>query len=205
MAKSQTNVTADTKKNKASDSNGTSKSSKNSEKKNKKPLSIFLKKNLKDIYSAEKQLIEALPKIAKAAYDEDLQDAFTEHLEQTKRHAERLEKIFERLRIENKDEKCEAMEGLINEGNRIIEEFEQSPIRDSALIIGAQKIEHYEIAAYGSLCELADVLGYSQIAEMLERTLEEEEATDQELTCIAINVNDEAYEMNQEEEQMENA
>jgi len=204
MAKSQTNVTADTKKNKASDSNGTSKSSKNSEKKQ-KTLEHLFEKNLKDIYSAEKQLIEALPKIAKAAYDEDLQDAFTEHLEQTKRHAERLEKIFERLRIENKDEKCEAMEGLINEGNRIIEEFEQSPIRDSALIIGAQKIEHYEIAAYGSLCELADVLGYSQIAEMLERTLEEEEATDQELTCIAINVNDEAYEMNQEEEQMENA
>jgi ferritin-like metal-binding protein YciE len=167
-----------------------------------KTLQQLFEEGLKDIYNAEKQLIEALPEMAQAAYHEELQDAFTIHLEQTKKQKERLEKIFMRLRMDKEEETCKAMEGLIEEGQKIIEEFEPSPVRDSALIIGAQKIEHYEIAAYGSLCELAEVLGYYKVADMLDRTLEEEEDTDMLLTEIAEEVNDEALELSggQEEE-----
>jgi ferritin-like metal-binding protein YciE len=158
-------------------------------------LEDLFESNLRDIYSGEKQLLEALPKVAKAAYSEELQDAFTHHLAQTRKQVERLEKIFNRLGIDKKEEeKCMAMEGLIKECNRTIEEFDESPVRDSALIIGAQKIEHYEIAAYGSLCELADVLGQTGALNLLERTLDEEESTDKDLTEIARDINDEAFE-----------
>lgn len=185
---------------------GTEKQSKKdsgSSSKTSKTLEDLLEAELKDTYSAEKQLVEALPEMAKAAYSEDLADAFNHHLEETKRHVERLEKIFDRLHIEKKeDEKCLAMEGLIKEGKRIITEFEEGPVRDAALIIAAQKVEHYEIAAYGSMCELADVLGYDKIASILDRTLEEEESTDSMLTEIAQDVNDEAHEMSAEEEEV---
>jgi ferritin-like metal-binding protein YciE len=164
-------------------------------KKEKKTLKDIFEKELKDVYDAEKQLVKALPEMAKAAYSEQLEEAILDHLEQTKKHVDRLEKIFSRLRIDRGAEKCPAMEGLITEGKKIIEEQEESPARDSALIIGAQKIEHYEIAAYGSLSELADVLGYHQVADILDRTLEEEEDTDAILTEIAEEVNDEAYEL----------
>lgn len=167
---------------------------------NQKTLKQLFEEGLKDIYNAEKQLIQALPEMAQAAYSEDLADAFQQHLEQTKKHAERLEKIFSRLRIDREEETCKAMEGLIEEGKKIISEYEESPVRDSALIIGAQKIEHYEIAAYGSLCELADVLGFHKICDTLDRTLAEEEETDHLLTSIAMDVNDEAYEMSSENE-----
>lgn len=170
-------------------------------KKSHQTLNDLFEEELKDMYSAEKQLLEALPKMARAAYSEDLQDAFEKHLQETQRQAERLEKIFERLNIDKSEEEhCEAMEGLIKEADQVIEEFERSPVRDSALIIGAQKVEHYEIASYGSLCELADVLGYSKIAEILDRSLQEEEETDEHLTSIAQDVNDEAYEQHMEEE-----
>jgi ferritin-like metal-binding protein YciE len=163
-------------------------------------LEGIFKDGLKDIYSAETQLVEALPKMAKAAFSEELQDAFSKHLEETKRHVERLEKIFNRLEIDKSEvESCKAMEGLIEEGNKIIEEYEEGPVRDSALIIGAQKVEHYEIASYGSLCELADVLRFPQIKNLLGRTLDEEEMTDDDLTGIAQEINDEAYEMAQSE------
>jgi ferritin-like metal-binding protein YciE len=175
-------------------------SSESKEKKPEKTLEDLFETNLQDIYSAEMQLIEALPKLAKAAYNEDLQSAFEDHLQQTKKQAERLEKIFQRLRISKGNEKCAAMEGLIKESDKIIEEFDESPVRDSALIIGAQKVEHYEIAAYGSLCELADVIGMSRVADVLDRSLAEEEDTDKQLTQIAMDVNDEAYEVSQEEE-----
>lgn len=164
-------------------------------------LDKLFEKNLKDIYSAEKQLIKALPEMVKAADNEDLQDAFSKHLEQTKRHAERLEKVFDRLEIDKEEEvTCEAMKGLIKENDEIISEFDKSPVRDSALIIGAQKVEHYEIAAYGSLRELADVLGYSKIADLFDRTLQEEEDTDEQLSYIAQDVNDEAYEISYSKE-----
>jgi len=170
----------------------------NGTRKNSKDLRSLLEAGLKDIYSAEKQLVNALPEIARAVDNEDLEEAITMHLEQTKKHVARLEKVFDRLHITQKDsEKCPAMEGLIQEGRKTISEFERGPVRDSALIIGAQKIEHYEIAAYGSLCELADVLGEGKIHDILGRTLDEEEETDATLSDIAQDVNDEAYELSE--------
>lgn len=170
--------------------------SENATRTNSKDLHSLLESGLKDIYSAEKQLVNALPEIARAVDNEDLEEAITMHLEQTKKHVARLEKIFDRLRIIKTDsEKCPAMEGLIQEGRKIISEFERGPVRDSALVIGAQKIEHYEIAAYGSLCELADVLGEAKIHDILGRTLDEEEETDENLSDLAKDVNDEAYEL----------
>jgi ferritin-like metal-binding protein YciE len=167
--------------------------------KNQKNLRDLLETGLKDIYSAEKQLVMALPEIAQAADSEELQDAVEDHLEQTKRHVERLDKIFDRLRISKTPEKkCEAMAGLLEEGKKILTEFERGPVRDSALIIGSQKIEHYEIAAYGSLCELADVLGEEKVHDILGRTLDEEEETDKILSEIAQQVNDEAHELSEE-------
>lgn len=160
-------------------------------------LKQLFEDGLKDIYNAEKQLVQALPKMAKASESEELQAAFEDHLQQTKKHVERLEKVFAKLGIGGDGEKCEAMEGLIKENDEIIEKYEESPVRDSALIIGAQKIEHYEIASYGSLCELADVLGMDKVCDILGRTLEEEEETDQLLSEIAQDVNDEAYETSQ--------
>ncbi len=159
-------------------------------------LQHLLKTGLSEIYSAELQLVKVLPEVAKACYSEDLEDAMIKHYRQTQRHVERLEKVFKRLELdvpENAD--CPAMEGLIEECRKVISEFEESPVRDSALIIGAQKIEHYEIACYGSLCELCDVLGYWNVCDVLGRTLDEEEKTDLELTEIAMHVNDDAYEL----------
>ena len=168
----------------------------NGTKKNTKDLHSLLETGLKDIYSAEKQLVDALPEITRAIDNEDLEEAVTFHLEQTKKHVARLEKVFDRLHITKTDsEKCPAMEGLIQEARKVISEFERGPVRDSALIIGAQKIEHYEIASYGSLCELADVLGENKIHDILGRTLDEEEDTDVNLSDIAKDVNDEACEL----------
>jgi ferritin-like metal-binding protein YciE len=161
--------------------------------KKKKTLKDLFYDGLKDIYSGETQLVEALPKMAKAADSEELSGAFTDHLEQTKRHVQRLEKIMKHLGVDPGGEKCEAMEGLIKEGDEIIERYEESPVRDAALIIAAQKVEHYEIASYGSLCELADVLGMAKIHDTLGRTLDEEEDTDMLLSEIAQDINDEAY------------
>ena len=164
-----------------------------SEGKKQKTLEELLEDNLKDIYSAEQQLIEALPKMAEAASSNELRQAFTKHLEITKKQFSRLEKVFAKFEIDPAEvETCEAMKGLIEEGEKVIEEYEESPVRDSALIIGAQKVEHYEIAAYGSICELADVLGYSSLHDLMGRSLDEEETTDEELTEIAVEINDEA-------------
>jgi ferritin-like metal-binding protein YciE len=161
---------------------------------------IFVEE-LKDIYNAETQLIEALPEMAEAADSEELQDAFRDHLEQTERHAKRLEKIFNRLRIDKNDaETCEAMKGLIEEGKQVLSDFEEGPVRDVAIIIGAQKIEHYEIAAYGSLCALAEVLNLDQIVDLLDRTLEEEKEADELLSEISDYVNEEASDYYGEDE-----
>lgn len=190
-------------------SNGTAKangraSAKTSGKQVEKTLEDLFEEGLLDIYNAETQLIEALSEMAKAAESEDLEDAFNNHLEETRRQAERLEKIFDRLGIDkNQAETCKAMQGLIEENQKVIQEFDRSPVRDAALIIGAQKVEHYEIAVYGSLVELADVLGYEKIADMLDRTLQEEGDTDKLLSSIAQEVNDDAYEMSYETEEEE--
>ncbi len=163
---------------------------------NHKTLEDLLETGLREIYSAEVQLTGALPEMAKACYSEDLEDAMMKHHAQTQRHVERLQKVFKRLNIADPQEgSCPAMEGLVEECHRIIRDFDESPVRDSALIICAQKIEHYEIACYGSLCELCDVLGYWNVCDVLGRTLDEEEKTDLELTEIAMHVNDDAYEM----------
>jgi ferritin-like metal-binding protein YciE len=169
-------------------------------------LKKIFEKELNDTYDSEKQIVEALPKMAKAADSEDLQDAFEHHLEQTKKQVERLDKIFERTGIQKTGETCEATQGLIKECQEVIDDYDRSPARDSALIIGAQKIEHYEIASYGSLCELADVLGMHKVCDILDRTLAEEEDTDHTLTEIAMHVNDEAAQMgsNNEDEDENN-
>jgi ferritin-like metal-binding protein YciE len=149
---------------------------------------------ISDIYSAENQLTKALPKMAKAATDEDLREGFETHLEETKEQIAILEEVFEMCEIKPKRITCEAMKGLIEEGKEAIEEIEEGPLLDCALIIAAQKVEHYEIAGYGGLCALAKKLGWDDAAEKLHEILEQERATDEKLTEISENINDEAYE-----------
>lgn len=146
---------------------------------------------LKDLYNAENQLVKALPKMAKAAASPELKAAFEDHLEQTKGHVQRLETIFEKLGESPKGKKCKGMEGLVAEGSEAIEEYEGA-IRDAALIGGAQRVEHYEIAGYGTVIALANEVGESEHSLILEETLEEEKETDQKLTKLAKDVNAEA-------------
>ncbi len=143
---------------------------------------------LKDIYWAEKHLVKALPKMAKAATTEQLRRAIEEHLEVTREQVNRLEQVFEMVGQKAQGKKCEAMEGLVEEGEGTIEETEEDTFtRDVALIISAQKVEHYEIAAYGSLVQLAITMGMDEVADMLAITLQEEKDTDVLLTQIAEN------------------
>jgi len=151
-------------------------------------LEEFFHDEIKDIYWAEKHLVKTLPKMQKAASTAELQDAFADHLEVTKTHVERLEQVFEILGFKPQAKKCEAMEGLTKEGESIIEDTEKgTATRDVGLILAAQKVEHYEIATYGGLTELAKTLGRDEIAEILYTTLEEEKTADQSLTDIAEN------------------
>lgn len=159
---------------------------------------------LKDLYSAEKQLVKALPKMAKAASSEELKSAFAEHLEQTKGHVQRLEEIFEALEESPRGKKCAGMEGLIKEGEEAIQEDYEGAVKDAALIGAAQRVEHYEIAAYGTAKALAEVIGESEHASTLEETLDEEKETDEKLTSISEQVNEEANsEPDAEEEEEE--
>jgi ferritin-like metal-binding protein YciE len=144
--------------------------------------------SLKDIYYAEKAIAKALPKMKKAATSEELKAAFEEHLEVTKEQVTRLEQVFEILGEKARGKKCEAIEGLIAEANSIIEDTDAgTSTRDVGLILGGQKVEHYEIATYGGLRQLAETLGYSEAAELLQTTLDEEKETDVLLTQIAEN------------------
>lgn len=140
---------------------------------------------LKDLYSAETQLVKALPKMAKAAANEELRAGFEEHLEQTKNHVARLEQIAEAGEFKLTGHKCKAMEGLIKEGSELISEDADDTVRDAGLIGAAQRVEHYEIAAYGTARALASCLGYEEAASLLGDTLEEEKATDEKLTDLA--------------------
>ena len=143
---------------------------------------------LKDIYWAEKHLLKALPKMAKAATSEELRKAFTDHLETTKGHVTRLENAFDLLGEKAQAKKCEAMAGLTKEGDGIIEDTEKGTLtRDVGLIMAAQKVEHYEIATYGSLAQLAKTLGKNDIAALMIDTLNEEKEADELLTSIAEN------------------
>jgi ferritin-like metal-binding protein YciE len=156
---------------------------------------------LKDLYNAENQLIKALPKMAKAAKSDELQAAFEEHLKQTEQHAKRIETIFEELEQQPKGKKCVGMEGLIEEGKEIMEEADGASVLDAGLIVAAQKVEHYEIAAYGSARAHAEQLGYVDAAEILQETLDEEVAADEKLTQIAESlVNEQADEDEEDEE-----
>jgi ferritin-like metal-binding protein YciE len=144
---------------------------------------------LKDLYSAEKQLTKALPKMAKAATNDDLKQAFETHLEETEGQIDRLEKIFKQLDISYaRVEKCKAMEGLIEEGKEIMEEGLEPDVLDAALICAAQKVEHYEIAGYGCARTFARQLGHEDVAELLQQTLDEEGSTDKKLTELAESV-----------------
>ena len=140
---------------------------------------------LSDIYSAEKQLTKALPRLARAADNEKLSAAFEAHLEETQGQIERIDRVVELLGIRLKRIKCAAMEGLVEEGKEVIDSIDKGPLRDAALIGGAQKVEHYEIASYGTLCALAKQLGYTDALRLLKETLEEEKSTDEKLTMLA--------------------
>jgi ferritin-like metal-binding protein YciE len=140
---------------------------------------------VRDLYNAESQLVKALPKIAKAASSADLRSAFTEHLEQTRRHVERLDRVCEDLGIKPKGKTCHAMKGLIEEGQEVISSTGDPAAKDAALIGAAQKVEHYEIAAYGTAKTFARALGEMAAADLLRQTLDEEKATDERLTALA--------------------
>ena len=144
---------------------------------------------LKDLFSAEKQLTKALPKMAKAATSVDLREGFEQHLEQTKGHVERLEEIFEQLEERPVGKKCMGMEGLVKEGSEIMSEDFSDDVMDAALIAAAQRVEHYEIAAYGTVAAYADLLGQSEHASLLRQTLEEEKETDKKLTELSEDIN----------------
>lgn len=140
---------------------------------------------LKDLYSAEKQLVTALPKLAKAAKNEQLSAGFQEHLEQTREHATRLEEILKNRKQTTRGPKCKGMEGLIAEGAQMIEEEADSEVKDAGLIAAAQRVEHYEIAGYGTARTYAEIVGDKDGANLLQVTLDEEEQTDQKLTKLA--------------------
>lgn len=141
---------------------------------------------LSDIYSAEKQLTKALPKMARAAEDTKLAEAFTLHLEETQGQIDRIDRVVETLGVRLKRIKCAAMEGLVEEGKDVIDDVEKGPVRDAALIGAAQKVEHYEIASYGTLCILAEQLGHRDAVKLLKETLAEEKATDEKLSTLAL-------------------
>lgn len=158
---------------------------------------------LRNAYSTEKQLVKALSQMEKSASDSELKEAFKEHCEETKTHVQRLEKIFESLEMSPGDEDCEAVEGLIEDAERIIDDHNiPSELKDAALIAAVQKTEHYEMAVYGTLTHYAKTLGRDEDVELLNKTLEEEKEADKKLNTIAINrVNKEAIEESSEHRQ----
>jgi ferritin-like metal-binding protein YciE len=156
-------------------------------------LKDVLHEEIKDLYNAEGQLIKALPKMAKAAVNPELKAGFLKHLEETRGHVVRLEQVFKLLGKPAKGKLCPAMKGLIEEGSEGIEENKPSALRDAILIGSAQRVEHYEIAAYGTVRSFAEKLGEEKIAKLLQQTLDEEGATDQKLSDLSDIVNEEAF------------
>jgi ferritin-like metal-binding protein YciE len=153
-----------------------------------KTLNDLYVSELKDLYSAENQILKALPKMAKSASSPQLQRAFNEHLQQTQHHVERLDEIFERLGQKPTGKKCKAMEGLIEEGKEMMLEDMNPDVLDAALIVAAQKVEHYEMAGYGSVRTYANILGMRDDVRQLQQTLDEEGEADKRLTSIAESV-----------------
>jgi len=156
---------------------------------------------LRDLYDAEHQIIKALPKMISKTTSEELKSALTEHLEITRQQAERLEQIFENMGERAKAKKCKGMAGVIEEGSELLKEAEDEDVRDAAIIASAQKVEHYEMAAYGTVRTWATLLGEQDSANLLEETLNEEKEADQKLTEIAESINVEAREGEGEEEE----
>jgi ferritin-like metal-binding protein YciE len=153
---------------------------------------LFLEQ-VEDLYDAEKRLVKALPKMADASTSLTLRQAFESHLLETEGHVSRLENVFRTLGQDPKGKTCDAMKGLISEGEGVVSDIDQSPLRDAGLIAAANRVEHYEIAAYGSARTFADILGLSEAAALLEQTLQEEKKADQKLTQLAESmINDEA-------------
>ena len=155
---------------------------------------------LKDLYSAENQLLKALPKMAKAATSKELKAAFEGHLGETRGHVERLEEVCTTLGISPKGKKCKAMEGLVTEGSEWMEEDAEPDVMDAGLIAAAQRVEHYEMAGYGCVRTYAQLLGESKVAKLLQKTLDEEGSCDKKLTQIAEQINVEAIGADEEGE-----
>lgn len=167
-------------------------------------LADLLEDEIKDIYDAEKQLTKALPKLAKKANAQELKKAFEEHLQQTEEHVARLEQVFDQMGLPARGRKCEGMQHLIAEGNDMIAEADDEATRDALMIAAAQKVEHYEIATYGTLRVWANLLGKPEVATLFEDTLEEEKEADSKLTQIAESfVNQRAADAEEEGEEDE--
>jgi ferritin-like metal-binding protein YciE len=147
---------------------------------------------LKDLYSAENQILKALPKMIKKATSKELKSGFEQHLKETQGHVERLDKIFEELEVSPRGKKCKGMEGIIADGKELMEEDAEPEVLDAGLIGAAQHVEHYEIASYGCVRTYAELLGHSKFVNLLQKTLDEESATDEKLTQLAQNINVEA-------------
>jgi ferritin-like metal-binding protein YciE len=159
-------------------------------------LQDLLLAELRDLYDAEEQLVEALPKMAEAASSNELKSAFTHHLDETRKHVTRLDDVFKSLDEKSSGETCEAMKGLVKEGEEFIHAKGEPDVRDAGLIGAAQRVEHYEMAGYGTARTLASRLGFNDVAKILETTLEEEKAADAKLTAVAEgNVNPTAKRM----------
>jgi ferritin-like metal-binding protein YciE len=155
-------------------------------------LKELLIDELKDLYSAENQILKALPKMIKKATSPDLKAGFEKHLKETQIHVERLETIFQELEESPKGKKCKGMEGVIADGKELMEEDAEPEVMDAGLIGAAQHVEHYEMAGYGCVRTYAELLGLNNIAKLLQKTLDEEKATDEKLTELASNINVEA-------------
>ena len=164
-------------------------------------LRDLLVEELRDLHHAENQLLKALPKMAKAASHEELKEGFQVHLEETREHVDRLERCFKLLGEKARGKTCHAMQGLVEEGKEAITEKAPDAIRDAKLIGAAQRVEHYEIAAYGTARAFAETLGESQVADLLQETLDEEGETDKKLTALAETINQEAAAGAEEEDE----
>ena len=158
---------------------------------------------LKDLYDAENRLVKALPKVSKAASSDKLRSALEEHLEQTRGHVDRLKEIFDNLGEKPTGKKCAGMIGILKEGEEIVEEDFEDDVMDAALISAAQRVEHYEIAAYGCVRTWADLLGENEASALLDKTLEEEKETDEKLTQLAEEINVQAKDAGSEDEEGE--
>src|ERR1700744_6037993 len=155
-------------------------------------LEELLIDELKDLYSAEKQIVRALPKLAKAATSSELSQALLSHLEETRGQVERLEKISEMVEKKLTGKTCVGMQGVLEEGSEVLEDTEKGVVRDAALIAAAQRVEHYEMAGYGAARDFARLLGMSDVVSLLEETLQEEKSADKKLSSIATGVNKQA-------------